>query len=133
MCIRDRNIPIWVCFSCRKSDKGEILSLTDETVIPFSEMIEISKEYNFDGWGIMHSSENILGECIKMIKTNFNGPILAYPDTGGWISPNWIFDTVIEPEKFKEKAKGWFELGAQIIGGCCGTSPDHIRALSTLK
>ena len=131
--VKKLNIPIWVCFSCRKSDKGEILSLTDETVVPFSEMIAISKEYNFGAWGIMHTSEDILGECIKMIKANFNGPILSYPDTGGWISPNWIFDTVIEPEKFKEKANGWFALGAQIIGGCCGTSPDHIRALATLK
>ena len=127
------NIPIWVCFSCRKSEKGEILSLTDETIVPFSEMITISKEYNFDALGIMHTSEDILEECINMIKTNFNGPILAYPDTGGWLSPNWIFDTVIEPEKFREKAKDWYALGAQIIGGCCGTSPDHIRALNTLK
>ena len=127
------NIPIWVCFSCRKSEKGEILSLTDETIVPFSEMIAISKEYNFDALGIMHTSEDILGECINMIKTNFNGPILAYPDTGGWLSPNWIFDNVIEPEKFREKAKDWYALGAQIIGGCCGTSPDHIRALTTLK
>ncbi len=127
------NIPIWVCFSCRKSEKGEILSLTDETIVPFSEMITISKEYNFDALGIMHTSEDILGECINMIKTNFNGPILAYPDTGGWLSPNWIFDNVIEPEKFREKAKDWYALGAQIIGGCCGTSPDHIRALNTLK
>ena len=127
------NIPIWVCFSCRKSEKGEILSLTDETIVPFSEMITISKEYNFDALGIMHTSEDILGECINMVKTNFNGPILAYPDTGGWLSPNWIFDNVIEPEKFREKAKDWYALGAQIIGGCCGTSPDHIRALTTLK
>jgi len=131
--VKKLNIPIWVCFSCRKSEKGEILSLTDETIVPFSEMIAISKEYNFDALGIMHTSEDILGECINMIKTNFNGPILAYPDTGGWLSPNWIFDTVIEPEKFREKAKDWYALGAQIIGGCCGTSPDHIRALTTLK
>ena len=131
--VKKLNIPIWVCFSCRKSEKGEILSLTDETIVPFSELIAISKEYNFDALGIMHTSEDILGECINMIKTNFNGPILAYPDTGGWLSPNWIFDTVIEPEKFREKAKDWYALGAQIIGGCCGTSPDHIRALTTLK
>ena len=131
--VKKLNIPIWVCFSCRKSEKGEILSLSDETIVPFSEMIAISKEYNFDALGIMHTSEDILGECINMIKTNFNGPILAYPDTGGWLSPNWIFDTVIEPEKFREKAKDWYALGAQIIGGCCGTSPDHIRALTTLK
>ena len=131
--VKKLNIPIWVCFSCRKSEKGEILSLTDETIVPFSELIAISKEYNFDALGIMHTSEDILGECINMIKTNFNGPILAYPDTGGWLSPNWIFDNVIEPEKFREKAKDWYALGAQIIGGCCGTSPDHIRALTTLK
>jgi 5-methyltetrahydrofolate--homocysteine methyltransferase len=28
-----------------------------------------------------------------------------------------------------EKSSELLEMGVQIIGGCCGTSPDHIRAL----
>ena len=29
-----------------------------------------------------------------------------------------------------EAARAWRELGASIIGGCCGTQPGHIRVLS---
>jgi methionine synthase I (cobalamin-dependent) len=33
------------------------------------------------------------------------------------------------PERFAEAAAGWVQRGAQIVGGCCGTGPDHTRAL----
>lgn len=40
-------------------------------------------------------------------------------------------DTVfrLPPEPFAEQACKFAELGAKFIGGCCGTTPDHIRAL----
>jgi hypothetical protein len=34
------------------------------------------------------------------------------------------------PEDYARLAEGWIEAGARIVGGCCGTRPDHIRALS---
>ena len=131
--MRKSKIPVWVGFSCRKSDTGEILSLTDESKVTFEEMMLLAENYEFDVWGAMHTSVDIMDECIKMIKENFNGPIFAYPDSGGWLSPNWTFDNVINPKKFIEKVKVWHSLGAQIIGGCCGTSPDHIKAISRIK
>ena len=36
---------------------------------------------------------------------------------------------VITPEEFAEEMKGAAELGVTIMGGCCGTTPDFIRAL----
>lgn len=33
------------------------------------------------------------------------------------------------PDYFGEYALGFADLGATIIGGCCGTTPDHIRAM----
>lgn len=35
----------------------------------------------------------------------------------------------LPPEPFAEQAAKFVELGAKFIGGCCGTTPDHIRAL----
>jgi S-methylmethionine-dependent homocysteine/selenocysteine methylase len=35
-------------------------------------------------------------------------------------------------EEFRAYAVIWREQGAQIIGGCCGIGPQHIRALATL-
>ncbi|MCH7997658.1 MAG: homocysteine S-methyltransferase family protein, partial [Chloroflexi bacterium] len=33
------------------------------------------------------------------------------------------------PEGYLEYARKWVEMGARVIGGCCGTTPEHIRAL----
>ena len=36
----------------------------------------------------------------------------------------------VTPEEFAEDLASALELGVTILGGCCGTSPDYIRALS---
>ena len=127
------NKPIWASFSARKSAAGKLFSFTDQVDLPFKELIQIVHDYNIDAVGINHTSLDIISETISEIKKVYNGPIIVYPDTGGWISPNWIFDHVIKPKELKKKAHQWIKEGAQIIGGCCGTSPNHIKALSELK
>jgi len=34
-----------------------------------------------------------------------------------------------DPERYADLAEHWAALGATIIGGCCGTGPEHIRAI----
>jgi 5-methyltetrahydrofolate--homocysteine methyltransferase len=34
------------------------------------------------------------------------------------------------PSVFEEFVPRLYRAGARIIGGCCGTTPDHIRAMS---
>jgi S-methylmethionine-dependent homocysteine/selenocysteine methylase len=41
----------------------------------------------------------------------------------------WNFDPSWTPTRFAEAAALWVARGAQLVGGCCGTGPDHIRAL----
>lgn len=36
------------------------------------------------------------------------------------------------PEAYAECAATWVAAGAQLIGGCCGTGPDHVAALAAL-
>jgi len=50
-------------------------------------------------------------------------------ETGGWQPPNWVFDG-LTPGEYLQQAITWAERGAQLIGGCCGTGPGHIRALA---
>jgi len=33
------------------------------------------------------------------------------------------------PAEFAEHARSWVAAGARVVGGCCGTTPAHIRAL----
>ncbi len=44
-------------------------------------------------------------------------------------SDEWGFDGVIRPEHYATNATRWLESGVQLIGGCCGTRPDHIAPL----
>jgi S-methylmethionine-dependent homocysteine/selenocysteine methylase len=37
------------------------------------------------------------------------------------------------PEEYARCARSWIEAGARIVGGCCGTRPEHIRALSEIR
>ena len=34
------------------------------------------------------------------------------------------------PERYAGLAWGWIEAGAEVVGGCCGTGPEHIAALA---
>jgi len=36
----------------------------------------------------------------------------------------------IGPDRFADYAERVFGLGVRVIGGCCGTTPDHIRAMA---
>ena len=42
------------------------------------------------------------------------------------------FDIAMTPEQYAEAMKPLLDAGIRIVGGCCGTTPDHIRALRTL-
>jgi len=39
----------------------------------------------------------------------------------------------IPPPAYRVRADAWISHGATLVGGCCGTTPDHIAALASLK
>lgn len=57
-------------------------------------------------------------------------PILAKPNAGmpELVDGMTVFRTT--PEEFAAVGKKLVENGASILGGCCGTTPEHIRALA---
>jgi S-methylmethionine-dependent homocysteine/selenocysteine methylase len=53
----------------------------------------------------------------------------AYANSG---TPDGSFGGVpspLSPPAYAEAARGWIARGASMIGGCCGTGPEHIAAL----
>jgi S-methylmethionine-dependent homocysteine/selenocysteine methylase/SAM-dependent methyltransferase len=64
-------------------------------------------------------------------------PLGVYPNLGHLAGPLWRFDDETGPEEYAALAASWRAEGAQIVGGCCGTTPNHIeevaRALDTTK
>jgi S-methylmethionine-dependent homocysteine/selenocysteine methylase len=60
-------------------------------------------------------------------------PLAAYGNLGLPANDKgWAFTEELSPEDYAEHARAWLALGARIVGGCCGTRPEHTRALRKL-
>ena len=57
-------------------------------------------------------------------------PIGAYAQGAVYEGRGWDFQESMSPDEYLDYAKEWAALGARVIGGCCGTTPEHIRALA---
>ncbi|HLE61320.1 MAG TPA: homocysteine S-methyltransferase family protein [Thermoanaerobaculaceae bacterium] len=60
-------------------------------------------------------------------------PIGTYAHIGRFNPPEWMFTDEYPPDKYREESARWKAMGAAILGGCCGTTPDHIAALASLR
>jgi S-methylmethionine-dependent homocysteine/selenocysteine methylase/SAM-dependent methyltransferase len=61
---------------------------------------------------------------------DFTGlPLGVYPNLGHQAGPVWHFDEANDPAAYAQLALGWRAEGAQIVGGCCGVTPEHVSAL----
>lgn len=67
----------------------------------------------------------IYPEVIREMASHTDTPIIAYPNAG----PPDKWDEV-PPERFLELGIEIYKAGANIIGGCCGTTPLHISLLA---
>ena len=132
-CASSSSLPVWCGLSAKRSGRNATITGYHDETIPFIDNIQEAIKFGFEGMGIMHSSVDLIGDAIELIKANYDGLIMAYPDSGYFKSPNWQFEDVITPDHLTEFADQWKQAGANIIGGCCGLGPEHTEALCNLK
>ena len=58
------------------------------------------------------------------------GSVGVYPHIGWFDPPEWLFTDEYPPRRYLDVAREWVGLGARVVGGCCGTTPDHIALLA---
>lgn len=68
-------------------------------------------------------------DIVRQLSEATDLPILAFPTPGlpQLVKGQVTYDTA--PDYFAKAAARLVEEGAKIIGGCCGTTPEHIRQL----
>jgi len=76
----------------------------------------------------MHSEIDQVEAVVDTLRTDWSVPIGVYPNSGVFAPPDWVFGAVT-PSKLATCAARWLGHGVQLVGGCCGTRPAHIRAL----
>ncbi len=68
-------------------------------------------------------------ELVEQLVAAVTVPVSAQPNAG---LPREVADRKIymaSPEYMAEYARRMVEAGARFVGGCCGTTPDHIKAI----
>ena len=123
-------LPVWAGFSSRNKDG--LIALTTDYEYSFKKMISNVKHHKLDAVGIMHCDIGVIEESIKELKEIYDLPIMAYPEVAVFNFPRYDMSNIIQPNDYLVEAKKWKDAGAQIIGGCCGTTVEHIKLLNEL-
>lgn len=68
-------------------------------------------------------------DVAKIITKTTNKPIIIQPNAGlpKLINKKTVFPQ--DPQTFSKYASEFIKIGVNILGGCCGTTPDHIKTL----
>ena len=84
--------------------------------------------------GVFHSRLDETTAALQVVLDRWSGPIVVYPDAGREDYLEVWQDSMVANEDNAEgltrEAATWVEMGAQVIGTCCGFGVDYIKALS---
>ena len=81
------------------------------------------------GFNCSLTSEQML-VLVREIGSQIEAPLIAQPNAG---QPRLIGDDVVydaTPQEMASYARRFVDLGARIVGGCCGSTPEHITAIA---
>src|SRR5690625_7699040 len=67
---------------------------------------------------------------LETVSINENTYLAAYPNASLPAFRDGILTYENAPDYFEASAKELRNQGARLIGGCCGTTPEHIKAIS---
>lgn len=69
-------------------------------------------------------------ELLKSIPNSFTGMVSVQPNAGLPRYRDGSSEYSVNPEYFREYAEHFKNSGVNIIGGCCGTTPAHIKEMA---
>ena len=73
---------------------------------------------------------NLTAGLVSKLRRVLKGPIICKPNAGEpVIGDDGIAQYPMGPEEFAQIIKQCRDMGATLLGGCCGTTPAHIAAL----
>ena len=76
------------------------------------------------------AADAMLPGLVSKLRRFVKGPLVCKPNAGvPVIGPDQLAHYPMEPEEFASIVSECRTMGASILGGCCGTAPEYIRAL----
>jgi S-methylmethionine-dependent homocysteine/selenocysteine methylase len=131
------NIPVWVAWTLHDSHLG-LLRSGETLSVAYAAIEELPVSGHLANCCSPESIAKAMPELAAM-----NGDYCGgYANTFMPIPDGWTLDGTgehdglldirgdLEPDAYAAWAMRWHELGANVLGGCCGTSPEYIARIS---
>jgi S-methylmethionine-dependent homocysteine/selenocysteine methylase len=126
----ETGLPVWLGVTPVRLEDG---TLGADPVLgegdSFAEIVDTLVDPALAAVAVMHAKPDVVLEATGIVRARFTGPIGVYAESGSWAAPEWVFDG-LTPGEYLQEAIAWADRGVQLIGGCCGIGPEHIRVLA---
>lgn len=123
---RTTNLPVFVTITVDESGH----TLTGGSLLP---AVITLQAMGVDAIGLNCSfgPEPML-EYVEQVAPHVSVPVIAKPNAGVpmWNSP--ANEGILSPAEFAVQMRRLMEAGARIVGGCCGSTPEHLNALAAV-
>jgi homocysteine S-methyltransferase len=114
----------WMSFVCRDAERvvhGETLAECAALAGGSEQVVAV---------GVNCTQPEFIGTLIERVKAAAGKPVIVYPNSGeAWDAENRRWCGTTSAAEYGEQAASWFAAGAQAVGGCCRTTPEHIRTV----
>lgn len=119
------NKPAWVSFSCKDGKH-----ISDGTPIEKCATLFANHSSVF-AVGVNCTSPQFISELIQSIKSKSGDKkIVVYPNSGAvYHAESKTWSGLSDLSSCEAMVHEWMDLGADIIGGCCGIGPQQIKAM----
>lgn len=117
--------PAWMSFSCQDERclcHGETLAEAVSLVSDAANVVAV---------GVNCTAPRHVEGLLTSVQDIASKPLLAYPNSGErWDAATRSWQAGAESLDWAAAAPRWCNAGARLIGGCCRTTPDTIRAIA---
>ena len=133
-------LPVSLGLVCSQDDLGQVIlfgtrpSMLTENKRLLSDslpkILEAARDPEQLIISVMHSELEHTGPALAVIEQHWCGLTGAYPNNGHYKAPGgWDTSRGYSTLKYSKACLEWVDLGINIVGGCCGVGPTHIRTL----
>ena len=119
-------LPCWVAFVPAITGK----LFTGETL---GDAVEAMQKRSVDAVLVNCAPPDHISTAMKELVPRAKVATGAYAHIGRFNPPEWLFTDEYPPDRYAKECAGWKKTGGRVLGGCCGTTPDHIAALQSLR
>ena len=117
--------PAWISFTCR-----DATHLADGNDLREA-LIAAQDVPNLCAIGVNCIAPQLAMPLLDTLLHYASAPIIVYPNaSNAWDRSTRESMDITSPQSFGAQSSLWLKAGAQIFGGCCCTTPEHIRAMS---